>query len=178
MYSEIELGAILGKIPEDYENRCKQYWKYVDEKLSKFASRVNKVYYGSLSKGGEEGLRFLKAGNHPGYEQVKMLVELGAELLATEDPVLIEETMSWLRMVEDEPKGLIQQMIKKNMSERNRYIARRINETLLDGEVGAIFLEPHRNLKLSPDIRVVKICPFSPEDYIKLWQAKLKSSSR
>ncbi|MCX8192062.1 MAG: hypothetical protein N3F06_04565 [Nitrososphaerales archaeon] len=144
--------------------------------MSKFTSKISKVYYGSLSKGGEEGLKFLKAGNQPGYEQVRMLVDAGAELLATEDPVLVEETMSWLRMVEDEPKGPIQQMIKKNMSERNRYVARRINETLLDGEVGVIFLEPYRNLKLSPDIRVIRVCPFSPEDYVKLWQTKLKSA--
>ena len=60
------------------------------------------MYYDSLTKDKmQEALEFIRSNNEC-YRFVKEFKQAGAELLPTEDFILMEETMSWARMLEEE----------------------------------------------------------------------------
>jgi hypothetical protein len=52
----------------------------------------------------EEALEFIKKSNENCFEIALRLIELDAKLEPTEDPLLIEETSSWISMMRNDDK--------------------------------------------------------------------------
>jgi hypothetical protein len=103
-----------------------------------------------------------------GSKNHQFLVELmqqGAQLVGTEDPHLLLQEYQVLRAKlgggeqgsENEAEG----QSRQRLSERDRFIAERINATLARGEIGLLFLDPAHSVvpHLNADIVVKTLLP-------------------
>ncbi len=174
MYRKDEFEKLTSEIPEDFDVRSEEFWNYVESKLKPFVGHIHKVYYESLYKGGEEGMKILNSFNNRDYSIIKELVEKGAKLQETEDRLLVLETQAWLEQARSKSDIIIKEMYDKCIGDRSKHISNVIDQTLKDNEIGIIFIESGYKLNLPEDIRVIKMCPFEPSDYLNIQIQKLK----
>jgi len=116
------------------------------------------------------------------YDLVSRYIHEGAELEVTEDPMLVEEGSSWASMLQNDEKTDLAtaDMLTKNLIDRDKFMAKRILESLRDGETGILFLSPGRWIgkDLPQDIRAIKIQPFDPADYLNSWVTTVSIKSK
>ena len=176
MYSEAEFKRLVQALPEDFEQKKAEFWGYVYEKLAVFVGKVQRVYRDGICKNGEEALNQLGGFDIENYKIARKLVDDGALFEATEDPLLIAESEGWLEMLgSGESSSLVLEMFEETMAERDRFVVKRIDETLVDDECGVLFMDPARTVRLNENVKVIKVCRFDPLDYLKSFQIVLKS---
>jgi hypothetical protein len=180
MFTENELSKINSVLPEDFEQRSKEFWDYVEEKL-RTQPKVHKLYFDSLTNEKEDALDFVKKSCAKCYELVSKYIQRGAVIEITEDQILVEEASSWASMLQNDEKTALasEDMLAKNMVDRDKFIAKRISESLRDGETGILFLSPGRRTSeyLPQEIRAIKIQPFDPADYLNSWVTTISIKS-
>ncbi len=181
------MRSIDPEIPEDFDERSKEFWEYVDERVKAAGSALARIYLESSGVPGKRELNMLKINNPSQHEVVQHAMEQGAEIVQAEDPELVLETMSWMQKLhelssssssrEDLESKLqtISQFLQESMVERNQHVKKRIDETLEEGEMGLLFMDMSRDLDLPKDIRVIITCPFRPHDYLNSWLASLRA---
>lgn len=177
MYTKSEFKEAIAQIPDDYDVRHDEFWSYVTDKLRVFRGRIRKVFWESLSRNTKAALRAICGDDERGYSLIVELLEEGAELEPTEDPILVTETESWLKMIKSTSYDALLELYEESLAERNRYVSNLIIQSLKEGEVGLIIIDSRHKLELPPDYRVIKVCPFDPADYLntEIIKAKLKS---
>jgi len=156
MYTEEEMIlATGGEISEEVKAEIERFWLNLEEKLSKFG-RIHKIYRDMVTADGDGGAEQLSAMDPHNFRVVKSLMEKGAKLVGTEDPLLIREAEAWVGvMAWGSPSAL--ELFRDNLRDRNRYIADRIEETLKPGEVGVLFIDPSRDVVLPKGLEVIRI---------------------
>jgi hypothetical protein len=181
MFTERDLIRINPDLPLDYKEKSSGFWAYVDEKL-KTQRSVQKLYYDSLTKENiAQALEFVEKTNPKSFDVVKKFKDAGAQLLPTEDSMLLEESNSWASMLEREDySATTQEFLAQTLMDRDKYIASTINDTLGDGETALLFLRPGRRASdfFPSQIRVIKIQPFDPSDYLNSWLVTLRLRSK
>jgi len=179
MYSKNEFKEEASTVPEDYDAKSEEFWSYVAEKLSVFRGRIRKIFRESSSANTKEDPRGLSEDEPGGFSLLMSLLAEGAELEPTEDPILIAETESWMAMMRESQNEVISELCGHALAERNRYIVNRIDQSLREGEVGVLLIDSRRRLELPRDVRVIRVCPFDPADYLTstIVKAKLSSAS-
>ena len=99
-----------------------------------------RIYQDAQPVGGERGraaVAELATRGSQNHQLLLRLVDRGAILEQTEDPALLLQEIELLRQAH----GAVQpSMAQKLLTERDRYIAGRINSTLSPGETGLLFL--------------------------------------
>jgi hypothetical protein len=177
MYTMDEFKEETSYVPDDYDMKCEEFWDYVAEKLSVFKGRIRKIFRESLSINTKEALLALSGDEQRGRSILAGLLEDGAQLEPTEDPILIAETESWIEMMRGTPNEMLSELYGQSLAEQNRYVANRIGESLREGEVGLLLIDSRRRIELPQDIRFIRVCPFDPADYMAstIVKAKLKS---
>jgi hypothetical protein len=177
MYTKDEFKEEASYVPDDYDMKCEEFWGYLAEKLSVFRGRIRKIFRESLSINTKEALLALSGDEQRGRSVLASLLEDGVQLEPTEDPILVAETESWIKMMRRTPNEMLSELYGQSLAERNRYIANRIGESLHDGEVGLLLIDSRRRIEPPQDIRVIRACPFDPADYLvsTIVKAKLKS---
>jgi hypothetical protein len=181
MFTENELSKINSVLPEDFEQRSKEFWDYVEEKI-RTQKKVERLYFDSLTTNDmEKALDFMKKSCSKCYELVSKYIQGGAVIEVTEDPILVEEASSWASMLQNDEKTVLatEDMLAKNIIDRDKFMAKRISESLRDGETGILFLSPGRRTSeyLPQEIRAIKIQPFDPADYLNSWVTKISIKS-
>jgi len=172
------------KAPPDYVEKFNLYWEQVVQQLAHLESRIGKVshvYYESITESGENGLKVMEKINPPSCKIVTDKCQSGAVLEATEDKELAEETMDWERFI---LMGFISQKVARTVSEsyieasRKRYehIARRIDETLKENEVGILFIREDHMVQFPGHIEVFSVAPPALDD-IHRWQRDRSSKA-
>ncbi|WP_455364690.1 hypothetical protein [[Eubacterium] cellulosolvens] len=174
LYTPEEMKMILPKEPEDYKLKAEEFWQYIDEKLTPFVRKIKRVYHDIVHLSGREGLELISVIDSSCYPIAKKIVEAGGTVQATEDIALISEAESWVDMMRRGSNPGTLELFLQNLEERNKYIADIIQKTLNQDETGAVFIEPTRKLTFSPEINIIRVCPFEPTDYINSMIAKLK----
>lgn len=163
-------------LPE-YVEKFNLYWRQVSEHVANLESKIGKVghiYYESITLAGEDGLKVAEKINASCGQLVRERCQGGAVLEATEDKGLAEECMDWERFLF---MGFVSQKVAKMVSEfyveamrkRYEYIARRINETLKDNEVGVLFIREGHMVQFPADMEVLSVSP-PALDEIHRWQ--------
>lgn len=177
IYTKSEFKEAISRIPDDYDAKYEEFWTYVIDKLRIFRGHIRKVFLESLSRNSKESLRIVCGDDERGYSLIVELLGEGAELEPTEDPILVIETESWLKMIKSTSYDALLELYEENLAERSRYVSSLIVRSLEDGEVGLIFMDSRRKLELPQDYRIIKVCPFDPADYInsEIIKARLKS---
>lgn len=163
--------------PGEYVERFNLYWEQVGQHVANLESKMGKVshvYHESIDLAGEEGLKIAEKLNPSCYRVVIDKCQGGAVFEATEDKGLTEECIDWERCL---LLGLISQKVAKMVSEfymvtlkqRYEYIARRIDETLKDGEAGLLIIRAGHMVQFPNDIEVFSVAP-PALDEIHRWQ--------
>jgi hypothetical protein len=175
MYTHEEIQFIISATPSDYKDKSQEFWNYIESKLIPFQKKIKHIYRDILSKNGREALEYLQVIDAKGYTIIEKLVNAGAILEKTEDQTLLSEAESWLNLMRrGRLSGSIMELFQSNLSERNKFIAKVINDTLESGESGVLFIEATRRIQdlLSSDFKVIKVCPFEPIDYVNSYLKK------
>ena len=162
-----ELGEELWK---EHIKTVESFWDVVSHYFDSVDVSGMKIYQDGMIAEGEVGQKIVEEGAKSGsknYELVSELLKRGAILIKTEDFKLVKKERDRLiaiTQVKSLPKKLIAFMkykVTKNrlLNKRDKFIARRIDETLNQDETGIIFIGAFHNIKerLPKDVRTIGI---------------------
>jgi hypothetical protein len=153
-----------------------KYWDQVESQLSNLELKlgiVKKVYHELVPVGGEEGSKIIEELNSTSYGIVKARLDKGAQLEPLENADLLTESMDWTKCL---AIGLQNQKVFDKVYEaylqaqtkRNEHIAKMINDTLKEGEVGILLMREGHQVQFPADIQVFYVSPPGLDD-IKRW---------
>ena len=115
----------------------------------------------------------LEALNPKGSSFILAMCKSEARLEATDDRALVEESGDWQRCI---AVGLVSQKVLSTAIEgyqeatkgRFDYIGSRIDETLKEGEAGALFISDDHRVQFPSDVKVFYVAP-PALDALKRW---------
>lgn len=195
----IHTSADLGSLSEEIKKRGvadlgEEVWAIHTKTIEGFwdaiAAYVNfisvggiKIYQDGMIMGGEIGNKIVEEGVKAGsknYKIISNLLKKGAVLVNTEDFNLVKKERDKLLSITQSktitPKlfALLKYKLTKNqlLNQRDKFIAKRIIETLNPGERGIIFIGAYHNIKekLPKDIQIIEIKDIEKvRAYQKLW---------
>ena len=153
--------------PEDGLKLLDRYWSEVRdhiENLERSLGRVSHIYHEAVYGEGEEGMRAVEMINPRGYSFIMALAGSLAKLEATESQDLLEEATDWQRclsvgLVSRKVGSLASEGYRDAVRERYEHIGARIDETLKEGEGGALFIREDHRVQFPTDIQVFYVSP-------------------
>lgn len=152
VHTPADWGELRDKVPvigEDQEAAITRYWtgiyRYIEDLSMQFKLRV---YQDSLPNLPDEQIsKFIEGVQTANFVLLCMLKERGAIVMGTEDPFLVKEEVDNLRVVLTADKASGEEAryhyMKQSaliLEQRDDYIARRIDQTLQDGETGLLLI--------------------------------------
>lgn len=175
-------------LPEDYLQKFNKYWEQVEKQVAELALKlgeVNRVYHELVAASGEEGLKTVADLSEKSRKIVGDCLEKQAQLEPVEDNDILTEFMDWSRCLIiglQNPRVMsrVYESYLEAGKKRNEYIARKIDETLKENEIGLLLMRENHQVQFPADIQVFYIAP-PALDEIKRWlrenEAKLDKDS-
>ena len=173
IHTQTDMGTLSPRLEEEYIKKfsgdkwlkhrqtVEKLWTEIERRLNQLKTPIHKVYQDGLPICGRELELTTELANRGGrnHQIILQLVKQGAELLGTEDPKLLKEEYNTITKnlgQGESPREDYKKVVRENLEKRDRFIAQRINETLLPGETGVLFmgLLNQVHTKLAKDIRV------------------------
>ena len=162
--------------PDEYRVKYKSYWEQVVKQLSDLESKIGKIariYHELIPSGGTEGCVAVKELNENSSSVVEIYTDKGALLEAFEESDLLTELMDWSQCL---VTGLQNQKVISTIYEnyvevnkkRNEYLAKRIDESLLEDEAAILLMREGHQIQYPADIQVFYVAPPDLDD-IKRW---------
>lgn len=154
------------------EREIEKFWDVVEAELDALDLDYGKVriYQDGLPSGGELGIKIVETAAASGsrnYRIIKKLIDKGATLEATESAdLLLKEYTHIKAFVSAESMGEREdarhqcgKVMDELLEARDEFIAKRINESLKEGETGILFIGAIHKVepRLPADIHVVHI---------------------
>lgn len=149
-----------------------KYWEVISRycKAIDFDGKNVKIYQDGMVTDGEIALKIMEDSVKAGsinYVIISELVKRGATIMQTEELEMVKKELELLRSIPSSGV-LIMQLIRifrfkisrsKLIVQRDKYIANRIDATLLPNETGIIFIGAYHNImdKLPKDIKVTEL---------------------
>ena len=182
IHMSADLGSIAKKVDKKgiagfgevfwkkHEETVSGFWDSIVKYFAGLEAKDFKIYQDGLVADGEVGQKIVEEGIKAGsknYGVIDELLKKGAILVPTEDFALVKEERDRIVKISG-AKTTIHKLIAylwykftKNelLNKRDSYIAKRINETLHDGETGILFIGAYHNIihKLSKNIQVTEV---------------------
>lgn len=136
---------------EDYKRVVDRYWLAIRKFIENLTSEKPnlKVYQDGLANSQQWLVdQIIQETQSPNFELLRDLRQKGAVILGTEDPGFLHEEFSYLQKIFSAPTNPLRnaallEYIKVSallLDNRDDYIAERINQTLLPGEWGILFI--------------------------------------
>ena len=160
MFTRGEFQKLVTRIPDDFDSTWNEFWEYVSDRLRIVASKICWVYTDSCSY--EEG----ESSNVGESAIVAGLVKTGAKVQEVVDPMLVAEAEAWREMERKSPSQVVREMYDESLGEIGRHVFDAVDQTLKDGEMGVLFLDPLLKISFSEKLRVIRLFPFDPQDYL------------
>ncbi len=146
-----------------------RYWEQVKSQVANLESKLGsaqKIYHELFldeAKEKDQG-KALEKINKESYELVKPKLDKGAKLQQIESTELLDEVMDWSRCL---AAGLLSQRVAATVYDlfnevsirRYEYISEKINETLKENETGILLVMEGHQVRLAPDIEVLRVSP-------------------
>ncbi len=156
--------------------RINKYWEQVEEHLANLEAKLGRgtlIFHELITVSGDEGLKTLEVVCEQSHRIAKSRVEKGAHLQAVEDGENLMEYMDWSRCL---AIGLQSQKAFTEVYEkyaaaqkkRNETIAKKIDEVLLENEIGILLMQEGHQVQFPPDIQLFYISP-PGLDELKRW---------
>jgi len=153
--------------PVEYTEKLNLYWQQVGEHIANLELKIGKVkqvYHESISLAGEEGLKVLEKLNPTGYQIIRDKCQSGAQLEATEDKELAEESIDWERhllmgFVSRKVAKMVSDFFTEALRKRYQHITNQINRTLKDNEAAMLFIREGHLVQFPSDTEVFSVAP-------------------
>lgn len=151
--------ADLGKdVWEEHKKTVESFWDVIAEYFDSIDVSGMKIYQDGMVAEGEIGEKIIEEGVKSGsknYELVSKLLKRGAVLIKTEEFNFVKEERDRLlkitqaKTVIEKLLGFIRYKLAKNtlLNKRDKFIAKRIDETLHHSEKGILFIGAYHNIK-------------------------------
>jgi hypothetical protein len=168
--------AFSPDVPEEGRRLLETYWSEVRDhinNLERSLGAVSHVYHETVFSGGDEGMKLLEALNPAGCSFIQAMCSSTAQLEATEDKALVEESSDWQRcisigLMSEKVMTLALEGFREATQKRYEHIGARIDETLEEDEAGALFVREDHRVQFPPDIQVFYVAPRALEA-VKRW---------
>ncbi len=182
IHTEFDMGSVASAIEGKSASLCgEERWAKHKETVAKFWQSLTryfdsldatnlKIYQDGLPADGELGRKIIEEGARRGsknHELILNMMQRGAEIRRTEDPSLLQEEYKYItrlaRSKSFAEKALAYAGYKlrkgRLMDERDKFIAKTLNETLKEGETGVLLMGSHHNVApyLAKDIAVEEV---------------------
>lgn len=182
IHEEADLGSLASALEQSTAALCgearwerhkataSKFWQMVSDYLETLDAKSLKVYQDGFVSEGDLSKRIIEEGVRRGsknYEIILNLLNRGAKIVSTEDVALLQEEYGHIsRIIKAETASQRTLAYKEYESrrgpltmERDHFIARTINETLEDGEVGVLLMGAYHDVipHLAKDIEVEQI---------------------
>ena len=162
------------------------YWAQMQTQVAALAASIGplrRLYHESVTAEGDEGLALLEAGDRRSYEFIAAQRPAGAALEATEDLEALLETLDWQRclmlpLASPAAAARLQEWHSEANRARYDYIARRIDATLGQDELGLLLISERHQVQFPADIEVFYISPPALDDFrrwLQNWLARQQS---
>jgi len=153
-----------------------RYWDQVESQLTSLEMKLGiarKVYHELVPVGGEEGSKIIEELNSTSYGIIKVRLDKGAELEPLEDADLLTESMDWTRCLavglqNQKVFDKVYELYIESQKKRNEHIAKMIDDTLKESEVGILLMREGHQVQFPADIEVFYVAPPGLDD-IKRW---------
>jgi hypothetical protein len=171
--SALDEGAAagLGKgLWEKHKGIVSGFWNSIAQFFDSLDVDGFKVYQDGLVVEGADGLRIITEGvkqRNKNYEIVGKLLERGAALVRTEDLALVKQEHAYVtkiarsKSLKEKEVGALRYKLAQSrlLRQRDDFVARRIGESLSDGETGILFIGASHDVlsRLPDDIRVTQV---------------------
>ena len=163
--------ADLGKgFWEEHRKTVEGFWNVISHYFDSVNVSGMKIYQDGMVAEKEVGEKIVEEGVKSGSRNYQLLSELlkrGAILVKTEDFKLVKEERDRLlkitraKTITEKLLGFTRYKLTKNMllNKRDKFITKRIDETLNKGETGIIFIGAYHNIKnrLPKNIQIEEI---------------------
>lgn len=157
IHTEVDMGSLAESVKKEYiqkygVHRWHQHLKKINDLWTGIEEYLNqknlcysqvKVYQDGLPVCGNELQIVQDIANRGGknHQLLMKLIHKGATLIGTEDPTLLIKEYQVIKEASSGKKDKKDMVHHHNfMAERDVFIARRIDETLKNGEMGILFL--------------------------------------
>ncbi len=160
----------------ELNEKINKYWEQVEEHLSNLEAKLGRgtlIFHELIAVSGEEGLKTLEMVCEQSHRISKKRVEKGAHLQAIEDAESLMEYMDWSRCLSiglQSQKAFtdVYEKYAASKKKRNEAVAKKIDEILLENEIGILLLQEGHEVPLPPDIQLFYISP-PGLDELKRW---------
>jgi hypothetical protein len=163
-------------LPDEYDSKIDQFYDNLFEWIQQFnekIGKIEKIYVEAITETGEAAvtqLRKISENNKRLLQIIEAFLEHGAQLEMIEEKDLLFEYLEWVNTA-NSPNALdiTLEYLLQTKKDRANFIAKRVEETLLDQEIGILFitfdLEPV--ITYPAEIEVIKFRPPIVDDIIK-----------
>jgi hypothetical protein len=160
----------------DFLEKVHKYWDEVENQVANLEFKlgsVTRVYHELIFMGGEEGSQAIEKLNGSSYQIVRKRLDRGAIIEPIEDAALLTEFMDWSRCLTIglQNPNVVERVYEAYSSahlKRNEDMAKKINETLKDDDIGILLMRESHQVQFPADIEVFYIAP-PGLDEIKRW---------
>jgi len=143
-----------------------KFWESIADYFATVDTPTLKIYQDGLPADGALGRKIIEEAAKRGSKNYQIILNLmarGAEIRKTEDPSLLKEEYEYIsrlthsKSVTEKNIASTEYKLRKNQltKERDKFIAKTIDETLKKGETGLLFMGSYHN-----------IFPYLPKDII------------
>lgn len=172
-------------LPDEGQHIIARYWSEVRDHIENMERRlgtIKHVYHEAIYASDDGGLRILEDMNPAISTFVRTLCRSGATMESTEDRMLLEESSDWQRCL---TIGLTSEKVLKLASDgyressklRYEHIGRRIDATLGENEIGALFIGQDHRVQFPFDIQVFYVAPPSLEEYRRWAEEQMRATA-
>ncbi len=153
--------------PQEYKDRCEQYWSQIADQLAKLESKAGAaihIYHESVYEKGEAGLALIEKAPPYSHELAKTRSAAGATVEALEDRELAAELHDWERFMlmgfaSSKVGELVRDLYTQARKKHNEHVVKTIDATLGSGEAGVLFMREGHGLQFPSDIEVFSVVP-------------------
>jgi hypothetical protein len=164
-------NADLGQeVWQKHKEAVSSFWDCIAQFFNALDVKGFKIYQDGMVADGADGLRIIREGISQGsknYEIIGKLLERGAVLVKTEDPTMVKQEYTYIAKIahaksrkEKEVWALRYKLAQGDLlRQRDDFIAKRIQETLAEGESGILFSGAYHDIssRLPDDIQVTQV---------------------
>lgn len=182
IHTSADLGSLAGDVTKrgiadlgedvwkEYQRTVEGLWDVITDYFTSLDVSGMKIYQDGMVAEGKIGEKIVEESLNLGsrnYQLVSRILKKGAILVKTEDFNLVKKERDRLlkimqaKTIAEKILGFIRYKLIKNilLNKRDKYIAKRIDETLHEDQTGIIFIGAYHNIipELPEDIQVKEI---------------------
>ena len=153
LHSPEDMGSLASSLPPpgDYGVQVARYWDRVEAEFHSMRRVWDgvRVYQDGLPEARQDIVaRVVADVDSPNYRLLRWLASQGADVVGTEDPVLLQEEYELVKasVADDAARRVYAARAAQLLDERDRYIAARIDATLAAGAAGVLFVGLQHNV--------------------------------